>query len=211
MTRGNLTKAQIAQLLKPIPAARIEKKQGMSYLPQHEARAQLIRIFGPGNVEHTMMEPELLYETRLVKGDVQYPAKGDKPEYWVVAYKAGCELRVFDYSGELVYTCTEWHVEENAPLPNRGEAHAMACTSAQSYALRRAAISLGDALGLHLYEKGQAEPFVRGTLLIRGDVDSPLYEPPAPGGGEAPPADSRLQGAMKVRAPQGGAGDSGAQ
>lgn len=197
MNRGTLTKAQITQLLKPVPASRIEKKQGLSYLPQHEARAQLIRIFGPGRVEHTMLEPELLYETRLVKGDPQYPAKGDKPEYWVTAYKAGCELRVFDYQGNLVYTCTEWHVEENAPLPNRGEANAMACTSAQSYALRRAAISLGDALGLHLYEKGQAEPFVRGTLMLRGDEDAPYFTPPEAQGGVAKP-DERLQAATNV-------------
>lgn len=210
MTRGSVTRAQVAQLLKPVPTARIEKKQGLSYLPQHEARAQLIRIFGPGNVEHTMHEPELLYETRLVKGDIQYPEKGVKPEYWIAAYKAGCNLRVFDYSGNLIYDCTEWHVEENAPLPNRGEAHAMACTSAQSYALRRAALSLGDALGLHLYEKGQAEPFVRGTLLVRGDQDSPLYTP-NPEGGTTAAGSERLQGAMKVTPPAGGSGGSDAQ
>jgi hypothetical protein len=180
----------------------VEKKQGLSYLPQHEARAQLLRIFGHGNVEHTMMEPELLYETRLVKGDEQYPASGNKPAYYVTCYKAGCNLRVFDYAGNLVYDCTEWHVEENAPLPNRGEAHAMACTSAQSYALRRAALSLGDALGLHLYEKGQAEAFVRGTLLLAGDPDSPLYVKPT---GDTPAASAqatsvdRLQAATNVR------------
>jgi hypothetical protein len=61
MTRGHLSRKQVEQLLKPVPTARIEKKQGLSYLPQHEARAQLIRIFGAGHVEHTMLEPELLY------------------------------------------------------------------------------------------------------------------------------------------------------
>jgi hypothetical protein len=151
-----------------------------------------------------MMEPTLLYETHLVKGDEQYPEKGTKPSYWVTCYKAGCNLRVFDYDGELIYDCLEWHIEENAPLPNRGEAHAMACTSAQSYALRRAALSLGDALGLHLYEKGQAEAFVRGTLLLAGDPDSPLYrEPAAPEsntsqGAQATSVD-RLQAATNVR------------
>ncbi len=209
MTRGHLTRMQAQQLLKPVPPARVEKKQGLSYLPQHEARAQLIRIFGPGHVEHTMLEPELLYETHLVKGDEQFPEKGTKPSYWVTAYKAGCNLRVFDYDGELIYDCTEWHVEENAPLPNRGEAHAMACTSAQSYALRRAALSLGDALGLHLYEKGQAEAFVRGTLLLAGDADSPLFvKPPEGDAASAPTATAasvdRLQAATNVREDKAG-------
>jgi hypothetical protein len=192
MSRGHVTRMQAQQLLKPVPTARIEKKQGLSYLPQHEARAQLIRIFGPGNVEHTMLEPELLYETRIQKGEEQYPTSGNKPSYYVTAYKAGCNLRVFDYDGELIYDCTEWHVEENAPLPNRGEAHAMACTSAQSYALRRAALSLGDALGLHLYEKGQAEAFVRGSLLLAGDPESPLFV--------APPESNTSQGGVPAQA-----------
>lgn len=202
MTRGRFTRTQVQQLLKPVPESRIEKKQGLSYLPQHEARAQLLRIFGPGNVEHTMTFPELLYETRLVKGDDQYPEKGTKPVYWVTCYKVGCNLRVYDYEGNLVYDCTEYHIEENAPLPNRGEAHAMACTSAQSYALRRAAISLGDALGLHLYEKGQTLAFVRGTLALQGDKDAPLYVEPTQGPATEAGQDervARLQNVTNVR------------
>lgn len=179
MVRGRLTEAQIKRLLKPVPADRIEAKQGMSYLPQHEARAELIRVFGPGGADHHMHEPKMLYETRLVKGDSQYPDKGTKPEYWVTGYMAGCTVHVYDYAGELVYECTEYHFEENAPLPNRGEAHAMAVTSAQSYALRRALLSLGDAFGLHLYDKGSKAPLVKGSLILQGDKDSPMYVPPA--------------------------------
>ncbi len=179
MERGRLTKAQIKRLLKPVPADRIDTKQGKAYIPQHEARAELLRVLGPGNTDHTMLEPRLLYETKLDKGDPQYPAKGDGKPYWVVAYMVGCNLRCYDYEGRLVYDCTEYHAEENAPLPNRGEAHAMALTSAQSYAFRRAALNMGDALGLHLYDGGKATPLIKGTLALTNDPDAPLYEPPA--------------------------------
>lgn len=190
--RGRLTKAQIKRLLRPVPQGRLESKQGLTYVPQHEIRAELLRIFGPGNVEHTMTDPELIYETELNHGQPQYPTKpkSGNPPYYVACYKVGCNLRVYDYAGRLVYDTTEWHVEENAPLPNRGEAHAMAVTSAQSYALRRAAISLGDAMGLHLYERGSTAAFVKGSLITTNDPDSPLYE------GEKKTQTERLQGAM---------------
>lgn len=175
--RGALTRAQISRLLTPVREDRIETKNRMAYVPQHEVRAELLRTFGPGNVEHTMHTPELIYETRIEKGEPQYPTKGDGKPYYVACYMVGCNLRVYGYDGGLVYDCTEYHVEENAPLPNRGEAHAMAVTSAQSYALRRAALGLGDAMGLHLYDGGSTSPLVRGTLALRDDPDAPLYAP----------------------------------
>lgn len=54
----------------------------------------------------------------------------------------------------------------------------MAITSVESYALRRAAIGLGDRLGLGLYNKGALTPLVKGTLQTF-DEESPTYiEPP---------------------------------
>lgn len=179
MTRGHFTKAQIKRLLRPVPQDRIEAKQGKAYIPQHEARAELIRIFGPGGADHTMTEPKMLYETKLTKDDDQFPKTGKANVYWVTGYLVGCTMRVYDYEGNLAYECTEWHAEENAPLPNRGEAHAMAVTSAQSYALRRSLISLGDAFGLHLYDGGQAKPLIKGTLALAMDPDAPLFTPEA--------------------------------
>jgi hypothetical protein len=171
--RGHLTQGQVKRLLTPVRGDRLEKKQGLTYVPQQEVRAELIRTFGPGRTDHTMSEPVMLYETKLVAGDVQFPKTAKATEYWVVAYMVGCTLRAYDYAGFLVYECTEYHVEECAPLPNRGEAHAMAVTSAQSYALRRAALNLGDNMGLHLYAGGSTAPLVANTLALV-DPESPL-------------------------------------
>lgn len=200
---GQLTRAQVQRLLRAVDETKVERKQGNTYLPQHWARAELATIFGPGNADHTMTRPELIYETRLEKGDPQYPDKADgKKPYWVTAYMVGCTLRVRDYQGRPVYECTEWHAEENAPLPNRGEAHAMAITSAQSYALRRALISLGDAFGLHLYDGGSMRPIIGRTYLLE-DKDSPLWKEPEPASaaadGQATDATARLQAAVHTK------------
>ncbi len=192
--RGRLTRAQVARLLRAVDPDKIERKQGLSYLPQQEARAELLRIFGPGGADHEMTNPELLYEYSVAKGEEGYPERGTKPRYWITAYKVGCRMRVYDYWGRPVYECMEWHVEENAPLPNRGEAHAMAVTSAQSYALRRSLLSLGDAFGLHLYDKGSQAPIVGRTYLLE-DRESPLYREPSP---EQRAQQDRLQAAVNV-------------
>lgn len=169
---GQLTIAQIQRLLKPIDQSHVENKRGMSYIAQFQARAELTRIFGFGNWDSRVVHEELLYESRLAAGDDGYPKNPKSTYYYVVAYKVGVELNIRDYWGRPLTSFVQYHAEENAPLPNRGEAHAMALTSAQSYAFRRAAIDLGDRLGLGLYDKGSTNPLVVGTLQLT-DPDSP--------------------------------------
>ena len=43
----------------------------------------------------------------------------------------------------------------------RGDAHDMAIKTAETQALKRAAINLGDQFGLSLYKKGSTGPLVR--------------------------------------------------
>ncbi len=169
-----LSKAQIARLSKAIDPNHVEKKQGMSYMAQHEVRAELTRIFGYGNWDSQVEQMDLLYETELNQGNPQYPNKGNGRPYYVTCYRAAVRLTIRDYEGNVVASFVEYHAEENAPLPNRGEAHAMAITSVQSYALRRAAIGLGDRLGLGLYNEGKTLPLVKGTLQSI-DPESPQY------------------------------------
>lgn len=176
MDRG-LTRAQVERLMNAIDPTHVESKRGMSYIAQHQARAEMTRIFGVGNWDSEVISMELIYETELNKGMPQYPQKATGAPYYVACYIAAVRVNVRDYWGNPVATFLEYHAEENAPLPNRGEAHAMAITSVESYALRRALIGLGDRLGLGLYEKGQTAPLVRGTLQLT-DPDSPLYRKP---------------------------------
>jgi hypothetical protein len=206
-----LTKAQVARLSKAIDPNHVESKQGLAYMAQHEVRAELTRIFGYGNWDTQVESMDLLYETQLNQGDSQYPAKGNGKPYWVVAYRACVRLNIRDYQGKPIASFVEYHAEENAPLPNRGEAHAMAITSVESYALRRAAIGLGDRLGLGLYDGGKILPLVKGTLQSI-DEESPQYVKKEEGPPQASKTASvdRLQAVVKS-APSGGAGNSGAQ
>jgi len=157
--RGHLTQKQVKRLLTPVRQNRTKQTQGNTYVPAHEVKAELSRVFGPGNWDSKVHGVELIYETSF-----ENPDKGNKT-YWTVCYRAACTLRVRDYQGWPVAEFTEYHAEENAPQPNRGEAHALCLTSVESYALRRAAIGLGDAFGLHLYADGSLAPLIRGTLM----------------------------------------------
>ena len=153
-----ITREQVKRLLTPVRPNRIQKKQGMSYVPAHEVRAELIRCFGPGNWDSTIHDVTLVYENQVTGSD--------NKERWVVCYRAACTLRVRDYEGNPICEFTEYHAEENAPQPNRGEAHALALTSVESYALRRCAIGMGDAFGLHLYNEGSQAALIKGSLMI---------------------------------------------
>jgi recombination DNA repair RAD52 pathway protein len=177
--KRGLTRNQVLLLLRAVSPDIVERTQGKAYIPQFEARAAMNRIFGPGNWDSEVVSQELIYETKLVDGDSQYPSssKDKSKPYYVACYRMGVRVNVRDFWGNPISSNLEYHVEENAPLPNRGEAHAFALTSCESYALRRALINMGDALGLHLYNKGSLDPVVNKTLLLE-DPESPLYREP---------------------------------
>jgi hypothetical protein len=164
-----ITPKQVERLLTPVRPDRIEKVRGLSYVPQYEARAELSRVFGFGNWDSEIHDMQLMYEDQEDRNG---------KTYWKVAYRCACTLTIRDYEGNLVCRHTEWHAEESAPQPSRGEAHALALTSVESYALRRACLNLGDAFGLHLYRDGQLSPLIKGSLQTT-DPESPLYAPSA--------------------------------
>lgn len=189
-----LTRMQIQRLLKGIDPSHVDQKQGMSYMSQHEVRAELTRIFGYGNWDTQVIEMTLLWES-------EGPSADGKKTMYRACYKAGVRLNIRDYWGQPVCSFVEYHAEANSNLPDRGEAHAMAITSCESYAMRRAAIGLGDRLGLGLYDGGQNKPLVLGTLALV-DPESPWYvEPPKEADGQASgtAATERLQAATNVR------------
>jgi hypothetical protein len=176
-----LTRMQVQRLLKAIDPNHVDKKRNLAYMAQHEVRAELTRIFGVGNWDSQAEQMDLLWEDTYEK---------DGKTYYRACYQAAVRLNIRDYWGNPVCSFVEWHAEANSGLPDRGEAYAMAITSVESYALRRAAIGLGDRLGLGLYNNGETTPLVKGTLQLT-DVDSPLYV--APKQAEAPAEKSSSQ------------------
>ncbi|QQO39452.1 RecA-like DNA recombinase [Microbacterium phage Namago] len=157
--RGMLTFQQIEELVKGINSLYVQAKQGKSYLAQHQARAEMNRIFGYGNWDVIEGEPHMMYEYQEA-GTGQNASK----MYWIAGYRASVTVNVRDLWGMPVCTVTGTHAEQNVKLPDRGEANAMAITSVLSYALRRALINLGDRFGLGLYNGGSTAPHGQYTI-----------------------------------------------
>jgi len=188
--KSGLTKKQIGRLLKAIDPNHVDKKQGkLTYMAQHEVRAELTRIFGYGNWDAQTEEMAFLWESSQEK---------DGKEYWRACYMARVRVNIRDYWGNPVASFVGAHAEANSILPDRGEAHAMAVTSVESYALRRAVISLGDRLGLGLYDKGSTQALVKGTLQT-ADPESPQYIDEEKVKSEAEARANRLQAAVNVK------------
>lgn len=151
-----LNEQQYAQLLKPLNASRVAKRQqagrNLSYLEAWDVKAHLNRIFGFTKWSADVLSAELAFEEKNEKGQ------------WNVGYKVILRLRI-DYA-----TYTEAAVG-SASLPQRGEAHDMAVKTAESDALKRAAINLGTQFGLSLYDNGSLKDVV-GRTLDRSDTVS---------------------------------------
>jgi recombination DNA repair RAD52 pathway protein len=146
-----LNARQYEQLLKPLNESRVAKRgqagRQLSYREAWDVKAHLIRIFGFGGWSADVLESTLAFEDKNEKGQ------------WNVGYKVTLRLSI----PTLECTYTESAVG-SANLPQRGEAHDMAIKTAESDALKRAAINLGTQFGLSLYNNGSMRDVVVQTL-----------------------------------------------
>lgn len=149
-----LTTSQYEQLLRPLAPSRVSNRQqaGMTlaYLEAWDVKAHLIRIFGFGGWSADVLSAELVFEDKDEKGR------------WNVGYKVIMRLTLHTSDSEST-TYTEAAVG-SATLPQRGDAHDMAVKTAESDALKRAAINLGTQFGLSLYDNGNRNDVVIKTL-----------------------------------------------
>lgn len=159
-TENSINQAQHDQLLKPLHPSRVAKRsqagRQLSYLEAWDVKAHLIRIFGFGGWSWNVLKAELAFEEQNERGN------------WNVGYKVIGRLYIHslecDYSEAAV---------GSASIPQRGEAHDMAIKTAESDALKRAAINLGTQFGLSLYNDGSLADVVHTTL----DKPSKTVEP----------------------------------
>jgi recombination DNA repair RAD52 pathway protein len=158
-----LTSDQVALLLKPIHPQRVRKTQGMSHVEGYDIRAELNRVFGFCRWSEGILHQSLVceFETKTNAGR----------DAWCVVYNTRVRLSIFAPDGNFLTSYDGSHVGESTH-PSRGEAHGNAITNSATYALRRAAINLGDQFGLGLYNKGSLEPVVRWTLVGSEPADT---------------------------------------
>lgn len=150
----NLSDDQIRVLLAGIKPHRVSKDyDGHSHVEAYDIRAMLIRVFGYAGWSLTNPTPtELVYERETT-------TKNGKPAF-DVAYRAHVRLQIgvaYNYDGSAVGSAL-------MPDYKRADAHDMAIKTAESQALKRAAINLGDQFGLSLYNNGSLEPLVRKVV-----------------------------------------------
>ena len=151
-----LNAAQRAQLLRPLNAGRVAKRQGLSYLEAYDVKAHLTRIFGFGGFAADVLDSQLVFD------DTSLNSKGK--ENHDVAYKVVLRLTIFGIgpNGEDA-TFTEAAIGASHQ-PDRAEAHDMAVKTAESDALKRAATYLGTQFGLSLYDDGSTRDIIGRTL-----------------------------------------------
>ena len=157
-----MTKEQYEALLADLSANRVAKRsqagRSLSYLEAWDVRATLNRIFGFLGWSADVTSSELVFEEKNEKGQ------------WNVGYKVTLKLSIFDEYSAATYT--EAAVGSSS-LPQRGEAHDMAIKTAESDALKRAAMNLGTQFGLSLYNDGSRQDVVGYTLCPPRDYEAP--------------------------------------
>lgn len=158
---GTFSPAQTMQLLAPIKPNRVLRDgKGNSHVSQQDVTAHLIRVFGFGNFSTELVALELVAEECRNAEEPLYSRRK-----WDVVYRAHMRLSIFDEHHNFVT-----HYEDascgDAQNQVRHDAHDLAMKSAISLAKKRCTINLGDQFGLSLYNKGQMEALVRGSIVL---------------------------------------------
>jgi hypothetical protein len=164
-----LTPEQHAALLGGIFRGRVSHDpQGHSHLEQWDVRRTLIRVFGFGGWEDETLELTCVSETVDPAGTVRRKRNGqeyttDRAQYSVV-YRAQVRLTVYGLEGTSA-RYDDGAIGKAENQPSLGDAHDQALKTAQSQALKRCAVNLGDQFGMSLYNGGDLEPVVVRTLV----------------------------------------------
>jgi hypothetical protein len=164
----SITRAQQDMLLAPLAESRIESRQGMSYVNVSDVRRYLIRIFGFGGFSTYADEAECISVRE---------GQGSSGKNWEVVWK----VRVRLYIDALGVEYTEYAIGSSSQ-PSLPEAHDMAIKTAESDALKRCAVNLGDQFGLSLYFSKGREPVTQSVMRVYAEpkVDHTLEPVPAP-------------------------------
>lgn len=220
MTARYMPTALRTILLGRINPARVGHVQNKAHVEAYEIRAHLIRCFDFDGWDQRVLTNELVFESsqECQKKDNKGQPVGDPYIGWTACYRAQVELTVHwrAEDGEFYKTSTytEWATGDSQNQPTRSDAHDNALKTAESQALKRCAMNLGDQFGLSLYKKGSMAALVgkvwhmltdiRGTASSAPSVDAHVTETP-PESEEVPevaaPSDTHVQSAPPTQTP----------
>lgn len=158
-----LTMRQRRYLMSALNPDRVEKKQRMSYMQAWDIKRTLIAVFGHGGFSAECLD------AKIVNAVQQPQANNAQKMNWVITAQAKVKLTI--HQTGAVYT--EYAIA-NSQQPDYTESADMAIKSAESDALKRAAIYLGTQFGLSLYDNGSTDEVVK-TVYAPG-----VEWPPSP-------------------------------
>ena len=154
-----LTEDQLRILMSPLNPSRVQsRKQGgssLSYLAAWDVKATLIRVFGFGGFSSELTQAAILREEQVENSR-------KTGHNWKVTAQATVKLTVPQLNA--VYSET---AIAGSSQPDYTESADMALKSAESDALKRAAIFLGTQFGLSLYDNGSTNEVIR-TVVAPG-------------------------------------------
>lgn len=153
-----LSEQQVRVLLAGINPQRVHSRDGMSHLQAYDVRRVLNTVFGFARWSADVVDVTMLYDR---------PQKlGNGKDGAAVAYRCTLRLTVCAPDGTVLATYTEAATGDGVmPLGKHADAHDFAIKTAESQALKRAAVNLGDQFGLSLYNAGSTKPLVQTTLV----------------------------------------------
>lgn len=152
-TTSAFTPGHLAKLTQPLAGSRVATRGGgggskLSYLEAFDVKAMLIRTFGFANFSADVIDSQIV---QIVPGEGKY-----------VTVLAKCTVRLTIHETGATYT--ESACASQSGSQGMGEVADFAIKTAESDALKRAAIYLGTQFGLSLYNDGQTADIVRYVL-----------------------------------------------
>lgn len=185
------TAEQIGKLASPLMASRVSKRRGgggssLSYLEAYDVKATLIRVFGFGNFSADVIESEI----------VQIFPVPDDPKKFTVLAKATVRIRI--HATDATYT--ETAASSQTGSQGVGEVADFALKTAESDALKRAAIYLGTQFGLSLYNNGTTNDVV--GVILEPEQKALLEESRAAQAEASKAAEETVQARMKHATPR---------
>lgn len=153
MTHTPITDKQLRQLTSPIKKDRVAVKQGMSYVEAYDIKATLIRMFGFGGFSSEVIE------AKIIKAEQVEQASKNGKMNWAVTAQATVRLSIHQTGAVYAETAIA-----GSKQPDFTESADMAIKSAESDALKRAAIFLGTQFGLSLYNDGSTDDVVKVVM-----------------------------------------------
>lgn len=183
---ARLSEQQINFLLSGISANRIGRDgKGFSHVEAWDIRRHLIRVFGFGGYDTDLLSMELVTQLEIP------PDRPNGKTRYTVVYRVAMTLTVKVDGVELGH----WHGAAIGDAPNQpslADAHDLALKTADSQALKRAAVNMGDQFGLSLYNNGSLEQVVNRSLAHMKPQEPPRALP------EDPPVQPEPQPAVEA-------------